>query len=376
MRIEQCTPADYNQILSHLDEFWGSDRTGALHHPMFVREFGKSAFVARDDDVVAGFLFGFRSPGEPVGYVNLVAVREGYRRRGLGRLLYEQFIRFALAEGCREVKAITTPGNAHSIAFHTALGMHMLGEPADVGVLVVRDYSGPGEDRVVFRMPIGGAISTAPSSRSTSDTRLTTHCTSKGRPLGAGAEVCLFPGKGDSVPEPLASIENRLQRRKMRVLRQVPLPDGPVADLVGSRTYFSWKGLVFISQHVVLRCLESATKADAEELFDAGFRYAQEVNRLPLARGMQFGYMVIPCLVVSHAEEALIAYAESRPRKHWALFEFPVVVDLGTGAVHYYRKTPLWGGLYFSDVGELVEGAIRGALDPTGGTAGVGVAGS
>src|SRR5579883_2119465 len=146
MRIGHCTKEDYGQILTHLTEFWGSDRTRPLHHPIFVREFGNSTFVARDGDRVAAYLFGFRSQTEPVGYVHLVAVRDGYRRRGLARVLYRHITDFARAEGCREIKAITTPGNRGSIAFHTALGMRMVGEPNADGVPAVRSYSGPGEE--------------------------------------------------------------------------------------------------------------------------------------------------------------------------------------------------------------------------------------
>jgi hypothetical protein len=45
MTIERCTLEDYAQILVNLTEFWGSERTRGLHHRMFVREFGDSAFV-------------------------------------------------------------------------------------------------------------------------------------------------------------------------------------------------------------------------------------------------------------------------------------------------------------------------------------------
>src|SRR5207302_1485048 len=50
--------------------------------------------------------------------------------------------------------AITSPSNVESIAFHTAMGMRMLGEPNDDGVKVIRSYAGPGNDRAVFRMEI------------------------------------------------------------------------------------------------------------------------------------------------------------------------------------------------------------------------------
>jgi GNAT superfamily N-acetyltransferase len=155
LTIEPCSLADYGQVLADLTDFWGSDRTRAPHHPVYVREFGNSAFVVRDGGVVAAYLFGFLSQTEPAGYVHLVAVRRAYRRQGLAALLYRHFIDFARGRGCRAIKAITTPGNSHSVAFHAALGMRMEGEPNAEGVRVVKDYSGPGEERVVFRMMIG-----------------------------------------------------------------------------------------------------------------------------------------------------------------------------------------------------------------------------
>jgi len=168
----------------------------------------------------------------------------------------------------------------------------------------------------------------------------------------------------DELSDFLIAVEDYLQARGLCVSRHMGLPGGRTADLVGSRLYFSWKGLVLVSQHVVVHSIESATKADAEELFDAGFRYAKKVNRVPLLRGLQFGYMVIPCLVVRHRDEGLVRYVESRPRKHWAMFEFPVVVDLSARAVHYYQKTPIWGGFFYSDMRDLVENGIVDALAP------------
>ncbi len=76
---------------------------------------------------MAAYLFGFFSQVEPVGYVHLVAVRGSARRRGLGQRLFEHFVEFARQHGCWHVKAITSPSNAGSIAFHKSLGMEMLG---------------------------------------------------------------------------------------------------------------------------------------------------------------------------------------------------------------------------------------------------------
>ena len=148
MEPELITKADFDEIVASLATFWGERDLSALHHPMFFHEFGDSALLVRDDDgVVAAYLFGFILPERRIGYVHLVAVRADQRRRGLGRLLYDRFRRLAYERGCRGIKAITTPGNAGSIAFHRAMGMK---------AVEVADYAGRGRPRVILTAPLTG----------------------------------------------------------------------------------------------------------------------------------------------------------------------------------------------------------------------------
>ncbi len=154
MELSLCSKADFDQILRDIDDFWGDERTIPLHHPMLINEFGNSAFVFKEGQQVVAYLFGFIAQTGPVGYVHLIGVRLAYRGKGLGHRLYQHFIDFARSKGCRELKAITTKGNAASIAFHKSLGLELIGEPDEEGVPVVRDYSGPGQHRIVFRKKI------------------------------------------------------------------------------------------------------------------------------------------------------------------------------------------------------------------------------
>jgi GNAT superfamily N-acetyltransferase len=149
-QIAACTRQDYDQILDDLPDFWDGRDTRHLHHPMLIKEFGNSAFVIRDGALVVAYLFGLMSQTEPVGYLHLIAVRASARRRRLGQALFAHFVEFARGRGCKHIKAITTPANAGSIAFHKSLGMDLLGEPNVEGVPVVRDYAGRDEPRVVF----------------------------------------------------------------------------------------------------------------------------------------------------------------------------------------------------------------------------------
>lgn len=146
MEPEPLTKAHFDEIVDRLSEFWGDRDLSALHHPMFVHEFGDAALVVRDEEgAVAAYLFALVVPEQRLGYVHLVAVRQDQRGRGLGRVLYERFRELARERGCRMLKAITTPGNAASIAFHRAFGM---------GAVEVPDYAGIGRARVVFSMDI------------------------------------------------------------------------------------------------------------------------------------------------------------------------------------------------------------------------------
>jgi ribosomal protein S18 acetylase RimI-like enzyme len=117
---------------------------------MFFYELGGYARVADDptrgdDGAFVGFLLGFIAPATPstatTGYVHLVGIDPLYRRRGVGRALYKEFMQSCSAAGVRRLKAITTVGNEGSLRFHEALGFSAREEP---------DYAGPGRRRIVF----------------------------------------------------------------------------------------------------------------------------------------------------------------------------------------------------------------------------------
>ncbi len=158
----------------------------------------------------------------------------------------------------------------------------------------------------------------------------------------------------------LTDIEQRLRAGPYSVVRDVSLPGGMTAAIAASRTYFSWKGFVIISQHVVVATIDNADSKSVEALFDAGFKYAKSVNKVPLPRGFQFGYMVIPVIVAKAPSPELIAYVTKSPRKHWSLFELPIVVNANSGAASYFRGKALWGYAYFSDMLSVAKKYIEG----------------
>lgn len=113
----------------------------SLHLLALVQEFGSTCLVARAEDGIRGYVFGFVTP-DATGYVHLLATRDDTRGSGLGRRLYAAFAEAAERQGARRLKAITSVGNTGSIAFHRRVGFD---------VSVIDDYNGPGRPMAVFR---------------------------------------------------------------------------------------------------------------------------------------------------------------------------------------------------------------------------------
>ena len=154
--VTRCTREDFYEILETQAEFWDGRDMRHLFHPFLLHQFGNSAFVIRDGSHVEGghvvaYLFGLLSQTEPVAYAHAVAVRPSARRHRLGQRLYAAFTDFARAHGCTHIKAITSPDNRRSIAFHRSIGMSLQGEPNADGIPVVRGYARRDVDHVLFQ---------------------------------------------------------------------------------------------------------------------------------------------------------------------------------------------------------------------------------
>lgn len=100
--------------------------------------------------MIAAYLFGVFSNVDSHAYVHLITAHKDYRRQGLARALYAHFTEKAKQHNMKYIKAITSVSNHESRKFHADIGIKLLGEATFDGILVVKDYAGPGQDRVVF----------------------------------------------------------------------------------------------------------------------------------------------------------------------------------------------------------------------------------
>jgi ribosomal protein S18 acetylase RimI-like enzyme len=141
MFVRHADPADYARVIDVVDQWWGGRQMAAMLPKLFFVHFRDTSFVAEDGDALAGFICGFRSQTyAEEAYIHFVGVDPARRGTGLGRALYERF--FAAVAPRTVVRAVTSPVNERSVAFHQALGFEV--ERVD------EDYDGRGEARVLL----------------------------------------------------------------------------------------------------------------------------------------------------------------------------------------------------------------------------------
>jgi ribosomal protein S18 acetylase RimI-like enzyme len=139
--IRHAEPSDYGRVIGVVDEWWGGRPMAAMLPKLFFVHFRDTSFAAEADGVVVGFLCGFRSQTfDEEAYIHFVGVDPAQRGAGLARALYERF--FAAVAPRTIVRAVTSPLNETSLAFHRALGFEV--ERVD------DDYDGRGESRALL----------------------------------------------------------------------------------------------------------------------------------------------------------------------------------------------------------------------------------
>lgn len=155
---------DFPEIIARIQRWWGDSRTpeesrelSLLLPRLFLQHFAGTSLVLADGNGIYGFLVGFHSADRAdEAYIHFVGVDPARRGQGLARELYAAFFERAGRAGRTTVRAITSPGNTGSIAFHRAMGFEL--EPGDreaAGGVPVRDhYDGRDQPRVCFRIKL------------------------------------------------------------------------------------------------------------------------------------------------------------------------------------------------------------------------------
>ena len=125
-QIRNAVPSDHSRIMAVMPGWWGGRDLTALLPVLFLVHFGDTSFVVEQGSELIGFLVGFMSQSHAnEAYIHFVGVHPDYRKAGLGGTLYERFFEICRERGRSIVRAITSPVNSGSIAFHSSMGFQV-----------------------------------------------------------------------------------------------------------------------------------------------------------------------------------------------------------------------------------------------------------
>ena len=143
MNIRKGTMKDYEEVLRLLTQLEEVEvkLDSNLRIGYFETEEGKVAakkslrkhnvifLVAEDDNnCVAGFIFGKVSRNvwwnyQPVAFINDFVVDSGYRRQGIGEMLFLEFEKTAKKQGASYIRLLAFPTNTPAINFYKKHGL-------------------------------------------------------------------------------------------------------------------------------------------------------------------------------------------------------------------------------------------------------------
>jgi len=154
--IRKAKPSDHASIISALKDWWGGRDLTAMLPRLFLNHFYDTSIVIESRNMMIGFLIGFLSPSiKNEAYVHFMGIHPDFRKKGLGKTVYERFFEICREQKRTIVRACTSPVNKGSIAFHRKIGFQI--EPGDDEIdeiPVTRNYNRPDDHKVLFKRPI------------------------------------------------------------------------------------------------------------------------------------------------------------------------------------------------------------------------------
>jgi len=163
-----------------------------------------------------------------------------------------------------------------------------------------------------------------------------------------------------TLEEFLGNLKNRVES-EMQIVDQSQQGVVSGSSLTLRRTYFSLRlGASIVTDQVVVQNVDNATIDDIQKLGKASFKSARKLSKLPVPVGFQRAYIVASCVLTSRPSPDLVKYVCSPPRKHFGWLELPVVYDLGTGEIHYFKGTLAWGSFGWSLARKLISDTLAG----------------
>lgn len=160
------------------------------------------------------------------------------------------------------------------------------------------------------------------------------------------------------------NISQELTRARYRIRTGESLHAENICFVASKVKFFpKYIPLSLVSTHIVVMEQDDAAPHDINELFETGFQLAKRINRIPLLRGMQFCYAILPLIIGNNPSSELLLHAATAPKSRFSLFSLPVVINTSTNRVVFFEGFKTVGGMIWPVLQEIVIKHVESRVD-------------
>lgn len=153
----------------------------------------------------------------------------------------------------------------------------------------------------------------------------------------------------------LGLLERKLAGKGFEIKRDILISSYQV-DLIALKTSFEVSKFGKMTRTIAVTTFENVDIGTIQSFSMASTRYALDNRGSLLPRGLGGSLFSIPVIVSYDFDIDIKLWMEKTiVKKHWAAFEFPVLISLKDRKIYYCKKTPIWGSAYYRGFRKFVE---------------------
>lgn len=154
----------------------------------------------------------------------------------------------------------------------------------------------------------------------------------------------------------LNELADNLARQGFRIQRNVRL-DPYFLHIVASVNAVEVTKFGKMSRVVPITSMNNPVTIEMIKDFSASaMRYSLDNRGSDLPRGFGGSVLSVPTIVSDEYREDVKKWiSKNRPPRHFAAAEFPVLLSTAVHGVYYYKKTPMWGAVYYRGFRKFVQ---------------------
>ena len=153
----------------------------------------------------------------------------------------------------------------------------------------------------------------------------------------------------------LTRFEQQLTSKEYSLKRNISILPYQI-DLIASKSSFEASKFGKMTRTISFTSMENVNTETIQEFSKYATKYALDNRDSLLPRGLGGSLLSIPVIISRDFDIELRQWMEKNlVKKHWAAFEFPVLISLKDQEIYYCKKTPIWGAAYYSGFRKFVE---------------------